>query len=544
MSDQTPNAEVLQISPAEPESTPGHPQEQLDIEEPHPTDDTVYISGTQLWIVAGSMVLTLFLNGLDLTIVAPAVPSLTNEFHTIADIGWYSSVTGFVSASFGFLFGKTYSLYSVKKVFITSLILFELGSLLCTVAPSSKFFIFGRAVLGLGSSGVQLGCFKIISQCFPVHKRPIWTGFAGASQGIGLVSAPLVGGALIDALNWRACFGINLPLGIPLIGLIAYYFKDPVANADIDLPWKEKIRRLDLLSTAIFVPAITCLMLALQTGGSTNSWSSVRVIVLFVVSTVLLAVFGWLQHHGQDKAILPTRILKNRNILAGSWFSICCNGGLAMTEYYIAIYFQGVKGYSAAKSGLMGVPMIVGLLIATIGSGFGVSKLGYYTPFMFVTTIIAPIAGGILTTLNMDENSVKVLLCLGVLGFAIGVGNGQPINAVQTVLADKDVSIGMAVLGFAGGMGSALFLAVSAALFQNRLVEEIHQYSPTSNATQIEDLGLSDIRKVIGGDRLRDVLLGYDKAVMQTLYLPVALMVLSIIGPAAMEWRSVKKKQS
>ena len=93
-------------------------------------------------------------------------------------------------------------------------------------------------------------------------------------------------------------------------------------------------------------------------------------------------------------------------------------------------------------------------------------------------------------------------------------------------------------------MGSALFLAVSAALFQNRLVEEIHRYSPTTNTTQIEHVGLSDIRKVIGDDRLRDVLLGYDKAVVQTLYLPVALMVLSIIGPVAMEWRSVKKKQS
>jgi MFS family permease len=544
MSTQTSRPAAPDMSTPSPATDPGHPQEQLEVEERNPTDDRVYPSGTQLYLVTTSMILTLFLTGLDLTIVAPCVPSLTNEFHTIADIGWYSSVTGFVGATFGFFFGKAYTVYSIKKVFLTSLAIFELGSLLCTVAPTSKAFILGRAILGFGSSGVGLGCFTIITQCFPLEKRPIWTGIAGASQGVGLVSAPIIGGALIDALSWRACFGINLPLGVPLIGLIAYFFKDPVRSVEVDLPWKEKIKRLDLLSTAIFVPAIACLLLALQIGGSTNKWNTGRVIALFVVSAFLLVIFGWLQHRGQDAAILPPRVLNNRNILAGSWFTACCNGGLAMTEYYIAIYFQGVKGFSAAKSGVMGVPMIVGLLLATVSSGFGVSKLGYYNPFMIVTTVVAAIAGGILTTLNIDENLLKVLLCLGALGFGIGLGIGQPINAVQTVLPEKDVPIGIAVLGFGGGMGSALFLAVSAALFQNRLVEEIHHYSPSTNTTQIEHVGLSDIRKVIGGDRLRDVLLGYDKAVVQTLYLPVALMVLSIIGPAVMEWRSVKKKQS
>lgn len=544
MSTRTSIREAPEMSPPDAATTPGHPQEQLEVEEPAPIDNVVYPSGTQLYLVASSMILTLFLTGLDLTIVAPCVPSLTNEFHTIADIGWYSSVTGFVGATFGFFFGKAYTVYSTKKVFLTSLTIFELGSLLCTVAPTSKSFILGRAVLGFGSSGVGLGCFTMLTQCFPPQRRPIWVGIAGASQGVGLVSAPIVGGALIDALSWRACFGINLPLGVPLIGLIAYFFKNPVRNADIHLPWKEKLKRLDLLSTAIFVPAIACLLLALQIGGSTNKWNSVRVIALFIVSTFLLAIFSWLQRRHQDAAILPLPILRNRNVLAGGWFAVCCNGGLAMTEYYIAIYFQGVKGFSAAKSGLLGVPMIVGLLLATMGSGFGVSRIGYYTPFMAMTAIIAPIAGGILTTLNIDENLLKVLLCLGALGFAIGLGIGQPINAVQTVLAEKDVPIGIAILGFGGGMGSAFFLAVSAALFQNRLVEEIHLYSPGTNTTQIEHVGLSDIRKIIGGERLRDVLLGYDKAVLQTLYLPVALMVLSVIGPAAMEWRSVKKKTS
>jgi MFS family permease len=520
------------------------PQEELDVEEPNTTEDVIYPTGAKLWITTGSMIISLFLIGLDLTIVAPAVPSLTNEFHTIADIGWYSSAYGFVLATFGFFFGKLYTVYSIKHVYIASLVFFELGSLLCTVAPTSKAFILGRALAGFGSSSLQLGCFTIIAQCFPLQKRPSWIGIAGAAQGIGLVSAPVIGGALIDAISWRACFGINLPLGAVVIALIAYFFTDPTANADIDLPFKEKIKRLDILSTIIFVPAIACLLLALQMGGAKYPWSNYRIIVLLVVSVVLLAIFSYLQYRFRDTAILPPRIIKNRSILAAAWFSICCNGTLAVTEYYIAIYFQGVKGYTATKSGLLGLPMIIGLLVASVASGFGTSLVGYYAPFMLATTVAAPVAAGILTTLDIEESLVKVLCCLGALGFAIGLGNGQPSTAVNTVLPAKEVSMGMAVLAFGGGMGSALFLAVSASLFQKRLVDEVHKFAPMANTTRIEDVGLSDIRKVIGGDRLRDVLLGYDKAVTQTLYLPVLLMVLSFIGPAVVEWRSVKKKQS
>ena len=116
--------------------------------------------------------------------------------------------------------------------------------------------------------------------------------------------------------------------------------------------------------------------------------------------------------------------------------------------------------------------------------------------------------------------------------------------AVLAVLAPKDVSLGGAVVGFGGGMGSALWICASATLFQNRLVEEIEKYSPSTNGTALEAVGLSGIRKYIGSERLQDVLSGYDKAVVQTLYMPLALGILTIIGSLAMERRSMKKKQT
>jgi hypothetical protein len=163
---------------------------------------------------------------------------------------------------------------------------------------------------------------------------------------------------------------------------------------------------------------------------------------------------------------------------------------------------------------------------------------------MFATSILAPIASGLLTTLDLDATIVKPTALLGFLGIAIGLGVQAPQLAVQTVLSPKDVSLGGAIVLFGAGMGSALWICASATLFHNRLLDEVSRYSPGINGTALEAVGLSDIRGFIGSERLRDVLSGYDRAVVQTLYMPLALGVATILGSVAMERRSIKKKQA
>lgn len=163
---------------------------------------------------------------------------------------------------------------------------------------------------------------------------------------------------------------------------------------------------------------------------------------------------------------------------------------------------------------------------------------------MFATSILAPIASGLLTTIDLDESTVTVAALLGFLGAAIGFGMQSPLLIVQTSLSPKDVSLGTAVVGFGGGMGSALWTCASATLFQNRLVQEIEQHSPGTNGTAIGHSGLSELRNDIGSDKLKNVLSGYSEAVSQTLYIPLALVILTIIGSLAAERKSVKQKRS
>jgi len=163
---------------------------------------------------------------------------------------------------------------------------------------------------------------------------------------------------------------------------------------------------------------------------------------------------------------------------------------------------------------------------------------------MFATSILAPIASGLLTTLSLTSPLTKPVSLLAFLGFAIGLGQQAPPLAVQAVLSASDVSLGGAVILFGAGMGSALWICASATLFNSRLGVEIGEYAKGMNVTAVENVGLSGIRDLVGGDRLERVLAGYDRAIVQTLYMPLALGVATILGTAAMEWRSLKKKQA
>lgn len=509
-------------------------------------DESHYPQGLHLYSTVAVLIVCLIVGGLDNGVVAVAVPSISNQFKTIADIGWYSTSLRLVWCSFMFMFGKMYTLFPVKLVFLISIAIFTVGNVVTTFAQSSTMFIIGRAVCGFGFAGVSAGCWMIFTLTIPQRKRALYGGFAGGIEMVATTSAPLLGGALIDAFSWRACFGMLVPL--TALAVVATYFLLPPVAAEhneenLKLSWREKLIQMDLLGTALFVPSITCLLVALQWAGTTYGWGNIRIVALLVVFAILLALFGWWQKRSGDRAALPIRILKMRSILAGACFASCCNAALAVVEYYMSIYFQGVRGYTPAKAGLMSLPMIVGLTVACLLSGTLTTVIGYYYPLLFATAVLSPIFAGLLTRLNVDTPLSNMLSYLAFLGFAVGLGIQVPQVAAQTVLPAKEVSIGLAVVMFGQQIGPVVFVAASATLFTNRLAVEVSESAPGTNTTNIADMGLSDIRGQIGGDKLKQVLLGYDKAVLDTLYLPVALLCLTIFAAVAMERVSVKKKQ-
>ena len=166
-------------------------------------DDAKYPSGLLFAAVVLAAGITLVLVGLDSTIVATAVPAITNHFRTIADIGWYASAYRLTGCSLQFMFGKIYSLFSVKIVFLISVGIFEVGSLISATAPTSKAFIVGRAISGIGNAGIIQGVFTMVTQSTPLRKRSLYGGLGGGIEILASCAAPMLGGVLTDRLSWR-----------------------------------------------------------------------------------------------------------------------------------------------------------------------------------------------------------------------------------------------------------------------------------------------------------------------------------------------------
>ncbi|KAF1848711.1 MFS general substrate transporter [Cucurbitaria berberidis CBS 394.84] len=465
-----------------------------------------YPRGIRLVLITVGLILSIFIAALDTAILATAIPSITSQFGSISNIAWYGSGYSITNATFQSPWGKAYHYFSLKKTFLLAILVFEIGNVICALAPSSEILIFGRVIAGVGGGGIFTGAFIIIALTAGPEYRAAYMGILGVTFGCSSVVGPLMGGALTDGPGWRWCFWISLPIGFTAALTMFLCFKDPLTPKKATL--REKIIHLDLNGATLLSGSFSCFVLAMHWIG-VNSWTSARVLGSFVGFAALLACFvinEWLMG---SKAMVRAHLFKNRLVLANLCYIFFLAGAFFPLMYTLPIQFQSVNNNTASQSGVRLIPLVLGISVFTMVSNGLLTFWRHYKPFLLVGALLA--AAGNTKIYTLDANTSTSAWIGYELITAIGVGLALqiPLIANQNLVATDDLGAATSMSLFMENCGTALFIASCEAAFTNGLLSSLENNLPNVDARDVIDAGATQLRGLFSGKELEQVLSSY-----------------------------------
>ncbi|KAI9675996.1 MAG: hypothetical protein M1817_000739 [Caeruleum heppii] len=499
-----------------------------------------YPTGWILSLIIVALLLSMFLVALDMTIVATAIPRITEDFHSLDDVGWYGSAFFLTLAAFQSPWGKGYKYFSLKTTFFASVSVFEVGSLICAVAKNSLTLIVGRAITGAGGAGVTGGCYVIIAYIVPPAKAPAFLGLIGAVFSCASVAGPLLGGLFTNTISWRWCFYINLPVGGAALLILLFFFRNPPSAKPVKAGWKETVLQMDVPGLVAILASLICYVLALGWAGTTKPWNSAEVIGTLTGWVALTIVFIAIQWKQKERALLVLRILKQRNIAACCTFIFLLNSANLLLVYYLPIYFQAIKGSSPAESGVQNLPLILAVSIFVLASGWLVGRIKYFQPFLFVGGAITTVGAGLLYTLDLDSSTAAYVGYQVIVGVGVGTSIQIPVIAAQALSDLVDLPCVTAIILFFQLGSGAMSVSAAQAIFANRLIANLPIYAPGLNPADVLAIGATELRHEYAGAELQGILQSYMGGLKDAWAMSIGLAGLSVLASL---WPELKRIQ-
>ena len=424
------------------------------------------VTGRRLWLILGALLLGMLLAALDQTIVSTALPTIVGDLHGGSHLAWVVTAYLLSSTVSTPLWGKLGDQYGRKLFFQAAIVIFVVGSALCGLSQTMTELIAFRALQGLGGGGLMVGAQTIIGDVVSPRDRGRYMGLFGAMFAVATVIGPLIGGLCVDYLSWRWVFYINLPLGI-----VALF----VTGATLPGHLRRVHHRIDYLGTALLAGSATSLIIFLSLGGISWPWRSASSYLTLVLGIVFAVAFVLVERVAAEP-VIPLKLFRIRVFTSASAIGFVMGFAMFGALTFLPLFMQNVKGVSPTVSGLRILPVMVGMLGASVVSGRLVTRWGRYKIFPVVGTALMTLGAYLLSLISASTNSWVLALYMFVFGVGMGLTMQVLVVAVQNAVSYEDLGVATSSATFfrmtGGSFGTAVFGAIYAIVFT-------HTFAPT-----------------------------------------------------------------
>ncbi|MFF3358580.1 MDR family MFS transporter [Streptomyces sp. NPDC002917] len=415
-------------------------------------------------VVMLALMITMLLAMLDNLIVGTAMPTIVGDLGGLEHLSWVVTAYTLATAASTPIWGKLGDMYGRKAIFLTSIVLFLIGSVLSGMAQDMGQLIGFRAIQGLGAGGLMVGVMAIIGDLVPPRERGKYQGLMAGVMAIAMIGGPLVGGTITDHLGWRWSFYINLPLGAVALAMV---------TAVLHLPNKERTKaKVDYLGAGLLTLGITAIVLVTTWGGSEYAWDSAVITELAAIGVVSLVGFLFVETKAAEP-IIPLHIFRNRNFTLMSLVGFMSGFVMFGAVLFLPLYQQSVQGASATNSGLLLLPMLLSMMIVSLIAGRVTTSTGKYKIFPIIGSVLMVAGLFLLSQMDTDTTRFTSGVYMAVLGAGMGFLMQITMLVAQNSVELKDMGVASSATTLFRTLGSSFGVAIMGALFTGRVQDEM-----------------------------------------------------------------------
>ncbi|MEU4130630.1 MDR family MFS transporter [Streptomyces wuyuanensis] len=416
-------------------------------------------------VVLLALMIALLLAMLDNMIIGTAMPTIVGELGGLAHLSWVVTAYTLATAASTPIWGKLGDMYGRKGVFLTSIVVFLIGSALSGMAQDMGQLIGFRAVQGLGAGGLMVGVMAIIGDLIPPRERGRYQGMMAGVMALAMIGGPLAGGTITDHWGWRWSFYINLPLGAVALAMLGVV---------LHLPKRDRTARVrvDYLGAALLTVGITAIVLVTTWGGTEYAWDSAVIMELIAIGVAALVGFLFVETRVAEP-IMPLHIFRSRNFTLMSVIGFLTGFVMFGAVLFLPLFQQSVQGASATNSGLLLLPMLLSMMVVSLIAGRVTTSSGKYKIFPIIGSAL--MVAGLFLLAQMDTGTSRLTsgLYMAVLGAGMGFLMQITMLVAQNSVEMKDMGVASSATTLFRTLGSSFGVAIMGALFTSRVQDEM-----------------------------------------------------------------------